>query len=243
MASPYFSIVTDVGTEEMIRAINEEKKVNIVEFAVGDGGGAYYTPSQSMKALRRETWRGSVNSCKISDDNENVLVIDSVIPSDVGGFTIREMAVFDDKGNMIAICNTPDTQKVKVSDGVVHELALSMEILLSNTDSVQLIVDPNVVTATKKDLDNLRIELTENINTVNETLSERVDETLKITAGVQADVDGVKIYMLRMGMVLATLTQADVLDADNIAVEVFNTADDVIITSGIFDAENHRLYA
>ena len=243
MASPYFSIVTDFGVEEMLKAINEERKVNITEFAVGDGNGAYYTPTQTMTALRRETWRGSVNSCKISKDNENVLVIDSVIPSNVGGFTIREMAVFNDKGNMIAICNTPDTQKVKVSDGVVHELALSMEILLSNTDSVQLIVDPNVVTATKKDLETLRQSLTENINTVNATLSEQVQEALRITAGVQTDVDGVKNNMLRMGIVLSTLTKADVLDADNIVIETFETANDVIITSGIFDSKNNRLYA
>ena len=243
MASPYFSIVTDIGTEEMLKATNEERKVNITEFAVGDGHGAYYKPTTNMTALKREMWRGAVNSCKISEDNENVLVVDTVIPSNVGGFTIREMALFDDTGKMIGICNTPDTQKVKVSDGVVHELALSMEILLSNTDSVQLIVDPNVVTATKKDIEQLREDMTQSINTVNATLQEEVQEALKITAAVQNDVDGVKNNMLRMGIVVSTLTDADVLEADNIAIENFKTADDVIITSGIFDRENHRLYA
>ena len=132
---------------------------------------------------------------------------------------------------------------MKVSDGVVHELALSMEILLSNTDSVQLIVDPNVVTATKKDIEQLREDMTKSINTVNATLQEEVQEALKITAAVQNDVDGVKNYMLRMGIVVSTMTDADVLEADNIAIENFKTADDVIIISGIFDGENHRLYA
>ena len=118
-----------------------------------------------------------------------------------------------------------------------------MEILLSNTDSVQLIVDPNVVTATKKDIEQLREDMTQSINTVNATLQEEVQEALKITAAVQNDVDGVKNNMLRMGIVVSTLTDADVLEADNIAIENFKTADDVIITSGIFDGENHRLYA
>lgn len=243
MASPYFSIVTDIGTAEMLKATNEERKVNITEFAVGDGGGAYYKPTTAMEALKHEMWRGTVNSCKISEDNENVLIVDTIIPSNVGGFTIREMALFDDTGKMIGICNTPDTQKVKVSDGVVHELALSMEILLSNTDSVQLIVDPNVVTATKKDIEQLRQDMTQNINSVNATLQEEIQEALKITAAVQNDVDGVKNSMLRMGIVVSTLTDADVLDADNVAIESFKTAEDVIIISGIFDGENNRLYA
>ena len=60
---------------------------------------------------------------------------------------------------------------------------------------------------------------------------------------MQADVDGVKNNMLRMGIVLSTLTKADVLNADNIAIETFETANDVIITSGIFDSKNNRLYA
>ena len=70
-----------------------------------------------------------------------------------------------------------------------------------------------------------------------------MQEALRITAGVQTDVDGVKNNMLRMGIVLSTLTKADVLDADNIVIETFETTNDVIITSGIFDSKNNRLYA
>ena len=152
MAS-YFTVVTDYGIKEMLKAIKEETKVNITKFAVGDGGGSGCMPSTGQMGLVNEVWRGAVNTCYINGDSENLLIVESVIPSDIGGFTIREMGLFDDKGGMIAVCNTPDTQKVKVSDGVVHELNLSMELALTNTDSVQLVVDPNVVVATKKDLE------------------------------------------------------------------------------------------
>ncbi|MCI5713673.1 MAG: phage tail protein [Lachnospiraceae bacterium] len=244
MASkPYFTIVTNVGTSEMLSAINEERKVNITEFAVGDGDGSYYTPDVGMTALKREVWRGNVNSCKISKENENVLEVESIIPSDVGGFTVREMALFDDKGNMIAICNTPDTMKVKVSDGVAHELSLSMEILLSNTDSVELVVDPNVVTATKKDLEDLRSELNEKIDNINSTVQEEVREALKVTAKMQDNIDDIENNMLRMGIVLSTLSDADCIGSDNIVIENLHNADDIIIRSGSFDAESHRLYA
>jgi len=69
------------------------------------------------------------------------------------------MGLFDEAGTLIAICNTPDTQKVKISDGVVHELALSMEIALSNTDGIELVIDPNVIVATKKDILRLQAEI------------------------------------------------------------------------------------
>lgn len=159
MENTYFAIVTDSGTKKMFEALNEEKKVSIAEFAVGDGGGTAYLPTKEMEALKNEVWRGSVKSCYVSEESENLLITESVIPSDVGGFTIREMGIYDTEGTLIAICNTPETQKVKIADGVVHEMTLSMEIALSNTDSVELIVDPAVVTATKKDVERIENRL------------------------------------------------------------------------------------
>ena len=165
MEKNYFTIVTDSGTQKMFEALNAEKKVNITEFAVGDGDGKEYLPSKEMEALKSEVWRGSVKSCYVSEESENLLIIESVIPSDVGGFTIREMGIFDAEGTLIAICNTPETQKVRITDGVVHELMLTMEITLSNTDSVELLVDPTVVTATIKDVERLGSQLEGKIET------------------------------------------------------------------------------
>lgn len=157
MAAEFYAVVTDMGTKKMLEAVSDDRKVNITEFAAGDGGGETHRPTADMMELRNEVWRGKINSCKIHPESENILVIEAVIPSDEGGFTIREMGVFDEEGTMIAVCNTPDTQKVRVTDGVVHELALSMEIALSNTESVELKIDPGVIMATKKDIERLKI--------------------------------------------------------------------------------------
>ena len=218
MASTYFTLVTDSGTRKMLEALNEEKKVNVTQFAVGDGGGRYYTPTTEATGLKNEVWRGPVNACYISKDSGNLLIVESVIPSDIGGFTIREMGLYDDTGVLIAICNTPDTQKVKVSDGVVHELDLSMEIALANTESVELIVDPSVVMATKKDVEKLRLN-------------------------VEKDMDKMKRNMVNMAMVMATLTEADIMDSDNVVIETFSSNDDVIMVSGMFDNANKCVYA
>jgi len=171
----YFAVVTDSGTREMLAAVNEERKVNITHFAVGDGGGQYYVPDAAMTELKNEVWRGETGSCRISGESENVMIVETTIPSDAGGFTIREMAVFDDKNTMIAICNTPDTAKVKVTDGVVHELLVQMEIVLNNRDSVQIFVDPNIVTATKEDLQKVEKEL-EKLKATDREQKEKITE-------------------------------------------------------------------
>lgn len=243
MASKYYSLVTDVGTQQMLEAVNNDRKVNIVEFAVGDGNGAFYKPTTEQTTLRNEVWRGSVNSCYISEASENLLIIESVIPSNVGGFTIREMAVFDDKGNMIAVCNTPDTQKVKVSDGVVHELDLSIEIALVNTDSVELVVDPNVVSATKKDVKELEERLKLQITAVNQMVSDEWQEALKIIEQQSKTTDGIKSNVLDLALVVSALAGAKAIDADNIALETFDNDNDIIIVHGKLNPSEKMVYA
>lgn len=159
MENRYYTIVTDYGIEKIAESMNTGTKINITEFAIGDGGGGYYKPQKGAKALKNEVWRGMVNACHISEKSENIVEIESVIPSDEGGFTVREMGVYDDKGGLFAIGNTPDTQKAGLSEGIVYELSLSMEIALSNTDSLQLVVDPHVLTATKKEIQELQIQV------------------------------------------------------------------------------------
>lgn len=155
----YEAVVTDLGNELMMNAVANGRKVAITEFAVGDGNGKYYRPSTDMRTLRNEVWRGPINLCEISREAANVLIITAICPGPVGGFTIREMGVFDTAGNMIAICNSPATPKVTITDGVVNEMRLEMEIALLNGQAVELVVDPNIVTATKADLERLREEI------------------------------------------------------------------------------------
>lgn len=243
MASTYFTVVTDSGTRKMLEALDKGEKLSITEFAVGDGGGRFYTPAMNAKELKNEVWRGPVNACYISEESENLLIIESVIPSDTGGFTIREMGVFDKDGTLIAICNTPDTQKVKVSDGVVHELDLSMEIALANTDSVELIVDPTVVMATKKDIERLRLEVKAQIEAINATTQEQIQEALSIAGSFEKNMDGMKRDMLKMAMTVATLTDADTIDSENAVIETFADNNDVIMVKGAFDSVNKCVYA
>lgn len=149
----YGTLVTDCGIQLIAAAVMEGKKINITDLAVGDGGGAYYQPTPNMTGLKNECWSGPIKSVSVNKDSPNMIDITAIIPSTVGGFTIREMAVKDDVKNTIAICNTPDTEKVIISSGAAGEIELTMHIEISNADAISFIIDPNVVTATKKDIE------------------------------------------------------------------------------------------
>ena len=149
----YGTLVTDCGIQLIAAAVMEGKKINITDLAVGDGGGAYYQPTPNMTGLKNECWSGPIKSVSVNKDSPNMIDITAIIPSTVGGFTIREMAVKDDVKNTIAICNTPDTEKVIISSGAAGEIELTMHIEISNADAISFVIDPNVVTATKKDIE------------------------------------------------------------------------------------------
>lgn len=107
----YKTLVTDIGKEKMTNAILNGKKVNVVMAAVGDGGGSYYLPTADMTALVHEVWRGAIASKEINSKSSNMVDVKFVLPGTVGGFTAREAALIDDEGDMIAVCNLPDTEK------------------------------------------------------------------------------------------------------------------------------------
>lgn len=175
ISEKYFTLVTDIGTRKMMQAVHEGKKVNIVEFAVGDGNGDCKAPTVGATMLRNEVWRGEVNACRISKESENLLIVEGIISAEVGGFTIREMGIFDDEGDLIAICNTPDTAKVRIVDGTLSELKLQMEILLTNTESVNLELNPSVLTATKEDLEDMKKDLEDKMQNMSTAVAFNAD--------------------------------------------------------------------
>lgn len=101
----YGTLVTDCGIQLIAAAVMEGKKINITDLAVGDGGGSYYKPNSTMTALKGEKWRGKVNRVEINEKSPNMIDVVAVIPSDVGGWTIREMGVLDETETLIAVCN------------------------------------------------------------------------------------------------------------------------------------------
>lgn len=149
----YYAILTKLGSALMANAALNGTKINVTHFAVGDGGGSFYLPAETMTELRHEVWRTAVSHGEINPDSPNRLDFFAVVPPEVGGFTIREMGLFDAQNRLIGVANTPDIQKVAFADGVSYDSLLSISLAVVSPETLEYRVDPYVIIATKKDIE------------------------------------------------------------------------------------------
>ncbi|ASN68109.1 putative tail-collar fiber protein [uncultured Caudovirales phage] len=149
----FYTLLTPIGLAKVTNAQITQSKVAISHIAVGDSNGTNYPPTGNETALKKEKWRGGVSSVAVDAANPNWIVVEAILPATVGGFTLREVALYDEVGDMIAIGNYPDTYKPVASDGSTMDLLLRTIIEVSNADSVTLKIDPNVIVASRKYVD------------------------------------------------------------------------------------------
>lgn len=147
------TVITAVGTSKITDGILTGKKINIVHAAVGDGNGAYYMPTREQKSLKNECWRGEIAYARISESNPNMIDVKFIVPAEVGGFTIREAALLDSNGDTIAICNTPDAEKVSITDGVSFPLVMVVHILVEDAAAVSFTINPALDTVSREEME------------------------------------------------------------------------------------------
>lgn len=172
----YKTLVTDVGKEKIANAVLSGEKVKITKAAVGDGGGTYYMPTADMTSLKREVWRGDIAAYTVNPKSRNMLDIKIFLDGDVGGFTVREIGLFDEDGDMIAICNTPDTEKAVLVDGIAATLTVLMHVVFTDVDVVEFHVDPSVDVVSTEDLQNAIQAHNEDPNAHRAEIAEAVTE-------------------------------------------------------------------
>lgn len=178
MAQNFYCILTSIGKAKMANAYALGNKVNLTTFAVGSGqSDAYYEPTESQTALKNQVWSGNINSINVDSTNTNWIVISAIIPTTDGGFTIREAGIFDDTGDMIAVGKYPETYKPQLSEGSSKDLTINMILEISNTSSVTLKVDPTVILATKKDIQDVNNRIAADEVTVSTLTADVVEST------------------------------------------------------------------
>ncbi|HEE4124996.1 TPA: phage tail protein [Klebsiella pneumoniae] len=158
MSKIFKSLITVAGREKIAEAIVNGDKVIFAEMSVGDGGGSATIPGDDQTSLVNERFRTQLNSLKLSD-TDNVIIAEMIIPPEVGGFTIREAALFDDGGVCMAVANVPETYKPALAEGSGRFTILRIWLAVSSTEAVELVVDPGIVLATVEDVINARNEI------------------------------------------------------------------------------------
>jgi phage-related tail fiber protein len=148
----YYSLLTAIGAAQIANAISLGGTVTVTQFAAGTGDGAEYDPTEDQTALKSEVYRGNVNSIDIVTGTPNVIEFHCVIPVTEGGWTLREVGLFDADGNLLVIAKYPSSYKPVQSEGTAGDFSLKIQVGVVNTNVVELKIDPAVVLATKKNV-------------------------------------------------------------------------------------------
>ncbi|WP_097453459.1 phage tail protein [Escherichia coli] len=143
------TIITDTGAKKLAQAAAPDgNPVRLTHMAVGDGGGTLPTPDSKQTRLVHEVWRHTVNRVILDATHQNRIIAELVIPPETGGFWIREIGVFDEYGDLIAVGNTAESYKPTVAEGSGRAQTFRTILTVSSTATVALTVDNTMVMAT-----------------------------------------------------------------------------------------------
>ena len=181
----YYTIITDVGKAKIANASVTGNKVGFVKIQLGDGGGSEYTPTESQTALKNVVWEGNIGNTTTDETAPNCIILESLIPSNVGGFMIREIGYLDDENNLIAISKYKECYKPSIEQGAVVDMKVKTVLIVSNVNNIELKIDPTIIFATLKDIQDLetkidttKTELNTRTDTENEKQNIKIDQLI-----------------------------------------------------------------
>ncbi|EBB1975128.1 phage tail protein, partial [Salmonella enterica] len=159
MSAKFYTLLTEIGAAKLASAAALGVPLKITHMAVGDGGGVLPTPSAQQTALVAEKRRAALNMLYIDPQNSSQIIAEQVIPETEGGWWIREVGLFDETGALIAVGNCPESYKPQLTEGSGRTQTVRMVLITSSTDNITLQIDPAVVLATRKYVDDKALEL------------------------------------------------------------------------------------
>lgn len=176
----YYNVTTNLGEAEIANAIATNTKLDITHVAFGDGNGSVPTPNKTRTSLVREVHRQAVTKYERHPTNANWIVIETIIPSDVGGFTIREMGIIAN-GKLISHGSHAPFEKVADPSGV-SEYRLRFTQNVTDGSVVELTLDESLIYATQAWIDEnyiKRSEIVDNLTT---------DDATKVASAKQVKI-------------------------------------------------------
>ncbi|HAE7520354.1 TPA_asm: phage tail protein [Salmonella enterica subsp. enterica serovar Carrau] len=193
-AFPKFkTIITDYGKQRLIAAMSPGgTKLTLTQMAVGDGGGNPTNPDTTSIALVNEVWRAAVNSVTVDKKHPNIIIVELLIPAEVGGFWVREAGIYDEFNKLVAICSLPASEKPLLEQGSGRAQTVRMTLIVSDTSIVNITIDSTTIMATNEYVDNSLEEHEKSRNHPDATLTDKgftklysgvtsIDETMAAT--------------------------------------------------------------
>ena len=168
--SDYFNVTTNVGDAAIATAIANNSKLNITHIAFGDGSGSVPTPTKTRTSLVKEVHRQAITKYTMHPTIANYIVIETIIPSNIGGFWIREMGIIADN---VLISHGSHAPFFKVADpDGVSEYRLKFTQNVRDGNVVEIFLDESLIYASQAWVNEnyiRRNELVDNLTTNDST--------------------------------------------------------------------------
>lgn len=145
----YQSLFTNYGMQRLAEASAAGVPINLTQMAVGDGNGNPTAPSELQTHLVRERYRAAINRVYQDAADPQQFVAELVIPAATGGFTLREIGVFDVDGSLLVVGNLPDVYKPTADEGAFADTVVRVVFRVDNADNITLVIDPNTAVASQ----------------------------------------------------------------------------------------------
>ncbi|WP_407928558.1 phage tail protein [Campylobacter sp. W0014] len=158
----YYTILTKIGIAKFIAARASGNGVNLKSFKLSS---KVILPNEDMQSLEEIVYEANINAKSIDKNNPNYVNLECYIPSDVGGFEINAVGIYDEVGDLLAVGNLPRTYKPILKEGSAKELMIKIVMELSNAEEVILKLDPSVIMASRDYVDAIKVELNLKIDT------------------------------------------------------------------------------
>ena len=159
MTVKYYAILTNQGAARLANATMLGSKLNLTQMAVGDANGVLPTPDPAQTKLINQKRIAPLNLLSVDPNNQSQIIAEQIIPENEGGFWIREIGLYDDEGVLIAVANCPETYKPQLQEGSGRTQTIRMILVVTNIETITLKIDPSVVLATRKYVDDEVLEL------------------------------------------------------------------------------------
>ena len=156
--SQFFAILTAVGEAKQANAAALGTSWTFAQMALGDANGTDPIPSRTQTKLINERRRAPLNQVKVDPANPSVIIAEQIIPESVGGWWVRELALYDADGDMVAVANCAPTFKPLLAQGSGRTQVIRINLIVSSTANIELKIDPSVVLATREYVDTVVVE-------------------------------------------------------------------------------------
>ncbi|HBR5936135.1 TPA: phage tail protein [Klebsiella pneumoniae] len=178
MSGKYIAILTAYGASRFAQAAQSGDRVDFAEMAVGDGGGTVPEPDALSTGLVNEVYRASLNRVVIADQAANVIRTEMIMLPQVGGFWLREAALYDGSGQCLAVASLPPSYKPMLTEGSGRLQAVNIWLAVSSTVSVELKADPSVILASVAEVNKAKDEAKDYTDQVAGDLDESIQRAI-----------------------------------------------------------------